>query len=191
MLIGILASFWGFIFGERINRGSVSTAEGFVDINLPIVKSEKAVSGLVSVVARGEIDGRIVGFAVDVDPNWKAKPTDDGKVVFYWGSARIKSIGKESDNFVRLLAELYKSPKPSSVMPPKIEVEAVGLANDPSRVFESPTKMKFFFASNSEESYAEVFLNLDVPGKKLEFHEKDQEYRGPLLRAFQSSKAAP
>ncbi len=185
LLVGLLSSLFSAVFGAAAGNGVVSTEDGFVDIDLPIVDTKKTTTGLVSVIARGEVSGSVVGFAVDINPSWKAKATDDGAVVFYWGYAQLRSTGEESDGFVRLLAEMYERPGLEISMPRRIEVEAVGLANDPAKVLTSPTKMKFFFNPDSEEEdYAEVFLNLDIPAKKLEFHEKDPEYREPLLRAL-------
>jgi hypothetical protein len=66
-----------------------------------------------------------------------------------------------------------------------IDVEAVGLASDPRSLEVAPVHMKLFFNSeSSEERYAEVFLNTDVPGRMIQFHEKDMDYRQPLLRAL-------
>lgn len=182
--MGILFSLYTTVFGSKVEKGTLSKEDGFVDIDLPIVDSKKTPTGLVSVIARGEVRGKVVAFAVDINPSWKRKLTDDKMIAFYWGSGQFRSVGQESDNFVHLLAEMYQRPDLQASMPARIAVEAVGLANDPSDVFKSPTKMKFFFNSDSDKNYAEVFLNLDIPAKKLEFHEKDPEYREPLLRTF-------
>ena len=69
-------------------------------------------------------------------------------------------------------------------MPSRIDVDAVGLASDPRLVKSNPVKMKLFFNPDSESNYAEVFLNLDLNTKVLQFHEKDPEYREPLLRTL-------
>ena len=162
----------------------MSTADGFVDIDLPIIQAESKLSSLVSVVARGKIQGSVVGFAVDLDSKWIVKPIENANASFYWGKARLRSIGPDSDAFSKLLAGLYQLPCATAKMPSHIEVEVVGLANDPRLVKSNPTKMKLFFNANSENNYAEVFLNLDLNSKVLEFHEKDPEYRAPLLRAL-------
>ncbi len=183
VIIGMISSLYTAVFGS-VKKGIVSTEEGFVDIDLPIVESKKTPTGLVSVIARGYIRGRVVAFAVDINPSWKRKLTDDKKVAFYWGNGRFRSLGQESDNFVRLLSEMYQRPALHASMQARIEVEAVGLNNGPPDVFKAPTKMKLFFKPYSTKEYAEVYLNLDIPAKKLEFHEKDPEYREPLLHVF-------
>lgn len=183
-ILGFLGSLFGAASGAEPPSGQLSTADGFVDIDLPIVQAESKSSALISVVARGKIQGSVVGFAVDLDSKWIEKPIENANSSFYWGKARFRSIGPDSDAFSKLLAGLYQLPCVTSKMPSRIEVEVVGLANDPRLVKSSPTKMKLFFNANSESNYAEVFLNLDLKSKVLEFHEKDPEYRAPLLRAL-------
>ena len=46
-------------------------------------------------------------------------------------------------------------------------------------------RMKFFFNPDGEEAlYSEVFINIDLSEKRLEFNEKDNDYRAPLLRSL-------
>ena len=185
--MGILSALFGAASNAEPTGGRFSTADGFVDIDLPIVQVESKSSTLVSVIARGKIQGVVVGFAVDLDSKWIEKPIENANNSFYLGKARLRSIGSDSDVFTKLLASLYQLPCATSRMPSRIEVEAVGLANDPRLVKSNPTKMKLFFNSNSESNYAEVFLNLDLNSKILEFHEKDPGYRAPLLRSLCST----
>lgn len=182
--MGFLSSLFGASSNAEPSGGNLSTADGFVDIDLPIIQVESKLSSLVSVVARGKIQGAVVGFAVDLDSKWIVKPIENANASFYWGKGRLRSIGPDSDAFSKLLAGLYQLPCATVKMPSRIEVEVVGLANDPRLVKSNPTKMKLFFNANSENNYAEVFLNLDLNSKVLEFHEKDPEYRAPLLRAL-------
>ncbi len=182
--MGFFSTLFGASSGAEPLDGKLSTADGFVDIDLPIVQAESKSPALVSVIARGKVQGAVVGLAVDLDSKWIKKPIENADASFYWGKARLRSIGPESDAFSKLLADLYQLPCGTSKMPSRIDVEAVGLANDPHRVTSNPTKMKLFFNSNSEHDYAEVYLNLDLKSNVLEFHEKDTEYREPLLRAL-------
>lgn len=57
-----------------------------------------------------------------------------------------------------------------------------GLADDPALMPTAPTRMKFFFQGDgSEAQYSEVFINTDLQRGVLQFSEKDQEYRTPLV----------
>jgi hypothetical protein len=42
----------------------------------------------------------------------------------------------------------------------------------------------FFFDDGQDERYAEVYTNIDLREKRLEFREKDPEYRAPLVAAL-------
>jgi hypothetical protein len=44
--------------------------------------------------------------------------------------------------------------------------------------------MKLFFENEEPNRYAEVFVNVIAPERRIELHEKDPEYRKPLLCAL-------
>lgn len=70
-------------------------------------------------------------------------------------------------------------------MIPIVEASVVAFEGDPAHVSRGMTRMKFFFfADGPEARYAEVFINVDAQNHLLEFHEKDQDYRKPLLLAL-------
>jgi len=83
------------------------------------------------------------------------------------------------------LAQRYKLPSPATTMVSSVDASVVGLEGDPEHVLDGMTKMKFFFYnSGPDERYAEVFINVDAKNQVLQFHEKDPEYRKPLLLDF-------
>ena len=70
-------------------------------------------------------------------------------------------------------------------MPDLVETMVVSLGTDPIRITEEPLKMKMFVEPEGDENeYAEFFLNVDLRGKVVQFHEKDNEYRENLIKAF-------
>jgi hypothetical protein len=60
----------------------------------------------------------------------------------------------------------------------------LSLEGDPSKLDDGEVKIKLFFESNKEEAYAELYTNIDLPSKKLEFAEKDPGYRVALVKAL-------
>ena len=68
-----------------------------------------------------------------------------------WGRAELASIGTESDNFLRLLDELYGSGLSPEKMRLRTPFLAVSLAGNPVHLEHTPMKMKFFFESDEEE----------------------------------------
>jgi hypothetical protein len=184
-------SIFSMIFGSVCGGGkppesTVHEEEGFVDIALTITETKTSTDGTISVVARGKLNGATVGFIVDVLPEWSTSPIEGTDSHFYWGKIRYRSTGAESNEFVAALARLYGSSERPGPMASTIEASAVGLDSDPRSLNTTPVRMKaFFFEDGPEDRYAEVYTNIDLQQKRLEFHEKDPEYRLPLLKALQ------
>ena len=82
------------------------------------------------------------------------------------------------------LAELYELPIALGAMRSETKVAVVGLANDPKLLPDNPTHMKLFFENEDPERYAEVYVNIVAPEQRLELHEKDPDYRRPVLLAL-------
>ena len=175
------------LFRGKSPAGRISEEEGFLDIDLPIASVEPLASGEVRFIAKGEVQGQVIGFSVLLHSQWAHQLLEDSNVTLYWGTGAYERTGPESDRFVQLLAERYQIALPHSAMRPTIPVRIVGLASDPSDAQQSGAKMKFFLndsENDGEESYAEVFTNIDVASGMLEFHEKDNGYRAPLVKAL-------
>jgi hypothetical protein len=159
--------------------------DGFVNLDFRLVEFEERAGRGHFIHARGRHGNRVLGFAVALGPTWrpqKIEGIDDG--FFYWGSGVIKSVGRQSDDFVAVLAELYGARAEARPMRVETAVAVVGLANDPRLMRSEPTRLKLFFESDDDSRYAEVFLNVIVAESRVEFHEKDTGYRIPLLRAL-------
>ena len=183
LIVTIFSSIFGTVFGAEPPAGKLSAEEGFVDIDLPIARNRTGKDKVESIVAVGKIRGKNIGLAADIYPEWKKqKSSGESDIHFYWGKVVLRRLGKESDQFVEMLAGLYGVELKTARMATRIEAEAVGLNSDPSRILTEVVKMKLFLSSDSEDNYAEVFLNVDIPNKRLEFHEKDNDYRAPLVR---------
>ena len=166
--------------------GRLGDEEGFLDIDIPLISVESGGAGKVRYVARGEVLGQDIGFAVVLHAGWDAQPTDDNSAIFYWGSGVYQRTGPESDRFVELVERQYGIQPSGRGMLTQVPAEVVGLDSDPAHAVQGGAKMKFFFHGQSEdaERYAEVFTNINVEEGMLEFREKDNEYRLPLVRAL-------
>lgn len=165
---------------EVVAAGKVTREGGFVDIELPIVGGDKSNNGRVSFDARGLVEGLVVGFVLDLDPEWKGEALPGTDRSIGWGSGTLQRWGEDSDRFVTLLARLYALPEPSKPMLQKIRVTVVDFRADPPDEWR---KFKLFFAPESEDG-AEVFINIGHKSGTLQFNEKDVAYRQALLRAL-------
>ena len=158
--------------------------EGFIDLDLKLISLDILRSGGTFLIGKARHEGRVCGFALELNPLWKATSIENTDSLFFWGSGFIRSIGKESDVLLAILSGLYGIPVESVKMRPETRVTIVGLNNDPRAVLERPTRLKLFFEGDDPDAYAEVFVNVNAEEGRLEFHEKDPEYRKPLLNAL-------
>ena len=159
----------------------VGNEDGFVDLIFKIVEVRNGREFLV----KGNLNGVKVGFAIELEEKWNPEEIEDIDEPFYWGEAYFKSIGADSNAFISALAKLYGASHRNFEVPEKVYAQVVGLACNPGEVLMHPCKTKFFFNPDGEEEfYSEVFINVDLNTKTLEFNEKDNEYRAPLLRSL-------
>ncbi|MES2825662.1 MAG: hypothetical protein V4732_18825 [Pseudomonadota bacterium] len=162
----------------------IGNDEDFVDLSLKIVSFTKVESGANEFLVHGTLNNSKVGFCIELLPEWKEQNVEGFNKAFYWGNARFKSIGTETNNFILSLAKLYNVKIDSGVNEVS-EAEVVGLACNPNEVETTPSKMKFIFNSEANEDlYSEVFININMNRRILEFNEKDNKYRAPLLQSL-------
>ncbi len=171
------------LFSARQGSPDVSFEgeEGFVDLAISILIVSETAEGSVLIRVLGNTPVGDIGFDIEVLPEWKQQDADDGRLILYWGTVRYTSIGEASDRFLALLSKHYALPAMNRPMKSVIEFTAVGLHSDPRQLKTWPVHMKLFLDQGPDDTYAEVFTNLDLEKKRVEFREKDFEYRVPLL----------
>jgi hypothetical protein len=107
-----------------------------------------------------------------------------GDIEIYRGTVNYRSIGSESDALVAAMHRVYEVSPTRASMKDAVTFEAARLEGRPADLGREPVKIKLFFEEEGEDSYAEVYTNLNLPGQKLEIREKDTGYRVPLLHAL-------
>jgi len=147
-----------------------------------------------------------VGFdAIIPVSGWREQVHDEGDDAFhsFWGPVTLCSRGVESDRLLALLADYYGVPAPppatrglltrilnckeigiapASQFARCIECFAVGLNSNPALIADEAVHLKLFLDDGIENGrYAEVFLNVDIPGGVAELNEKDEDYRTDLV----------
>ncbi len=164
---------------------TVTDEEGFVDFDFPLVSTSQVDGGGWRFGALGLLDGTPIGFDVALGGEWKRQDIDDGAFTVFWGAGAIIRRGTESDGFCVLLQDKYELVGSSRAMPDIVETMVVSLGVDPRLIAEGPIRTKMFVEPEGDEAeYAEFFLNVDPEGRVVQFHEKDNEYRPNLVKAF-------
>jgi hypothetical protein len=105
--------------------------------------------------------------------------------VTYQGVITYRSIGADSDTFVQVLDELYGTKLSPKVMIGEVRFTGISLGGDPRDLQSGPVKIKLFFESDKQDEYAELFTNIQLADHRLEFHEKDPDYRLAVIKALQ------
>lgn len=184
--LGTLLMVWSIFGGAKdYPDAALGNEDGFVDLSLSISKFEKQKNGVARLLIQNTLGGKKVGFVVELQPTWKAQKIENADAYFYWGNAEIASTGEDSNAFLNTLTKLYGLPSQNAIFLARVKVQVVGLANDPARIEQEPIKMKFFLNPDGpDEFYSEVFVNVDLKQKVLEFNEKDPEYRGALVKSL-------
>ncbi len=166
-------------------QAQVRNEGGFVDVSLCIEKYEKLHEGVVRILIQNSLYREKFGFVVELQPEWTPQRLENMGADIYWGDAQFISTGADSNAFLGILSKLYGIQDQSLCFSRKLDVRVAGLLNDPSRIEHEPIKMKFFLNSEgSDELYSEVFINVDIKKKVLEFNEKDIGYRSALIKSL-------
>src|SRR6266511_2895263 len=71
----------------------------------------------------------------------------------------------------------------ATMMGRETQFTGISLEGDPRDLAKGPVKIKRFFESDNQDDYAELFTNIELAAHRLEVHEKDEEYRSPVIRA--------
>ncbi len=167
----------------------VNLKEDWGDADLKAASVQKKDDGSVAIEATAEYGKEPMGFRVTLLPKWEHWRPKDWPMDSYRGLVRLESIGKPSEVFIRCLARAYKH-EIEQVDFRSVELVAISLGGDPRSVSSEPVKLKLFFESEQDDAYAEAYLNLDLPHSLVQFHEKDHDYRKPVLGFLTRGKEA-
>jgi hypothetical protein len=162
------------------NKLAAGSEQDFIDLSLRLEKLTMAPDGSFSFIAQHTLEGRNIGFQIELSNKWKVTKLGESGSKAYFGVGKFMSLGDETEKFIDTMAKLYqvkRKPTKTTIVP----IEMVGLVDDPRQINHKPVKMKFFFNSNNDRLSSEVYINVDNERKVVEFHEKDQAYRQQLI----------
>jgi hypothetical protein len=170
----------------------IDQEEGWYDIFLSITDETKTTTSH-TYIAKGLYKGKTVGLQIEVSSKIGAGIINgaiDGKSGFVANAVKLKSIGQESDELVKALAELYKQPSDKGFTKQTISSTAFSLNEKPVNLDQKGYyRLKLFFEEEDENNedetlYAEMFLNINTDKQEIEIHEKDKDYREPIIKVW-------
>ena len=165
----------------------IDKEEGWNDIFFKITSDTKTDTSHIY-VAKGLFCSKIVGLQIEISSKIKAGIVNgqpDSKVGIARDAVQFKSLGQESDEFVKAIAELYKQTTDKGFTKRTISATAFSLNEKPVKLDEKDYyRLKLFFEENDANLYSELFLNINTKEQEIELHEKDVDYRATLIKVW-------
>jgi len=169
---------------ESIEITSESETDS-VDLVFCITDHRTLADGSQSILCRGIHEGEQVSFELWLGQQWQSSTIKEG-ISDFSGKARYRSVGIASDNFVRVLDQLYSTGLRTKQMKKEIAFDAISLQGDPRNPDRELVMLKLFFQSPRSDQYAEFYTNIDLSERKLYMSEKDSDYRSAIVRALRA-----
>jgi hypothetical protein len=177
----ILSTLNMLAFAGPLTPATIANEHDFIDLTMSIESAQKLSDGSTLIKVANTLNDKKVGFSVKLKPEWQASHIDGYDLQVYWGDGSFVSEGAQTVEFVNQLSALYGLDAPKTAHKKEIGAQIVTLANDPNKLFDQAIKTKFFFSADNEDLYSEVFININIKNKTLEFFEKDPDYRPGLI----------
>lgn len=170
---------------NNIPKLIIDKSEGWSDLVLSLNQLEKKNDGSFLLKIKNRYKNDNIGFNLKIDSSFKTSKPEGFDTPIYWGTGEFINIGKETEKFIMLLADLYNV-KVKKIMSHSIPVAFVALEGNPNNILNESLKMKFFFNADSENDdlYSEIYINTDISNKFIYFNEKDVEYRLSLINSL-------
>jgi hypothetical protein len=176
-LLGVSIALFGVAHAAQLLPGELRKEAGFVEIILPITDFQWSKNGSLSVESRGNIHGKAVGFVITLDAEWSIYRIAEPPMRLYRGKGSIRSIGKDSNALLSLLASEYGL-SPRRVMVPITTVVVESRDSDPKRLSTVPTTFDLFLESHGELIDGETSVSINLPKKAIEFRCNPANDRG-------------
>lgn len=192
IFIGVVVIFLGclyFAFNRSYQTDILkSNDEDWRDLEFSITSFE--IKDNVAIIkTAGKYKGKTVGFGAEIPVKFRLSILDEDGGEIEKGS--FFSLGCRSNRFINVLSEIYGCDC-SKKMRKRISFDIIALDDCDLTDYASKKiryMTKLFFDSGEEDGYyCEMFLNINSDTMKLEFCEKDTDYRESIMEAFTESE---
>jgi len=163
-----------------------NSRDGYQDVTLNIVDTQ-LVDDVWNIIAKGRYNDSIVGFKIKIknglDPGLVKGRMDN--TTWARGAVEMSGIGRESDNFVRVLSELYGIKTEKMFTDKPIVFTCFSLNSKQAFLKQGRYKFKLYFDDNHESGvYTEIFLITDFPNGYIELPDLDPQFNGDFVKAM-------
>jgi hypothetical protein len=158
-----------------------------MDVRIPIIGAHLGVGGAATITAQGTHRGRTVGVEIIVRGGMKPGIVKDDidRDAFYGNGVVVRGIGKDTRHLADVFAELYITPVTDGEPLHQLDLTAFALDGDPMLIETEHLNFKVFHDDDDKRGlYFEMFLHIDIPSGYVRFDEKDEEYRGNVVKSF-------
>lgn len=156
--------------------------DGFVDLVFSI-KEFSIHNSYYEIRVENEYKNQIIGFGLQILKGMKpgVVGSEIDNSAFYKKSIKLISIGEKSDKFLSSISEVYKIPTTKANLVKNIELTSFALEGNPTDLEHSHINFKVFHDVPEQDRYWEMYFHIDVSKKEVQLHEKDLEYRKPII----------
>ncbi|MBN1115740.1 MAG: hypothetical protein JXA77_00930 [Bacteroidales bacterium] len=160
--------------------------KGYKDLTLVIVEKHLE-DGVWNIKAMGTYNDSVVGLGIRIKdslrPGLKNGTIDN--TTWAREGVEILSIGAESDNFVRILSEMYGYQTRKSFTTKPLVFTCFSLNTEIAALETGHFEFKLYFDDSNESGiYSEIFFNTNLPAGIIEFPDKDPIHFDGFLKAL-------
>ena len=168
---------------EAADEIFIAEEEGFTDIVAAIKDAVKEGNRYI-LKCGGNFEGMEVEAELDIPERFEAGIVGNEANQKAFTEAFLLLKGEKGHNFAKMFSEVYgvesNRIKNSDI---KRAITVFPLMEKRSSVEKNPIYTKIFFDDRNErEEYCELFLNISLEDKVIEFNEKDNEYRVNIIK---------
>ncbi len=157
--------------------------EGFADFSFDIIKIKKKLVGGIILECAACDEGKNVGFCLEIKSNMRGIVNNDFRTFrAYPKGMKLTYQNGLSNDFMSSVSRLYGFGIANLKLKESEFLECGAISGNPVNLRREEVQFKCFLETNDESKYAEFYINIDLPNKKLYLKEKDPDYRENIIR---------
>ncbi len=168
---------------EFDNEIFISEEEGFTDV-VTVIKEAVKNSKRYLIKCGGIFEGEETEVTIDLPEMFEAGIVGNEVNERAFTKGFLLLEGKKGKNFAKMFSNVYKiEHEELELQDIKKPVVVFPLMEKRSSIESETVFTKIFFDQNNEkDEYCELFLNISLEDKIIEFNEKDNEYRTNIIK---------